>query len=55
MNKFIAVMMYVLWILTLIGILVVTFTSFQYPDLNIVVLLLTIFALANTYFSLKHK
>ncbi|HOD11969.1 MAG TPA: hypothetical protein PLO93_00980 [Candidatus Omnitrophota bacterium] len=55
MNKLIMIMMYALWTLTLIGILVVTFTSFQYPDLNIVVLLLAVFALINTYFSLKHK
>ncbi len=55
MDKLVAVMLYILWTLTLVGILVITFTSFQYLDLNIIVLLLAIFTLINTYFSLRKK
>ena len=55
MDKFVTVMLYFLWTLSLIGILVVVFTSFQYSDLNIIILIIIIFTLANTYFSLKQK
>jgi len=55
MDKFVTVMLYFLWTLTLIGILVVTFTSFQFFDLNIIVLIVIVFTLINTYFSLKQK
>jgi len=55
MDKFVTVMLYFLWTLTLIGILVITFTSFQYTDLNIIVLIVVIFTLINTYLSFKQK
>ncbi|MFA5059256.1 MAG: hypothetical protein WC676_01335 [Candidatus Omnitrophota bacterium] len=55
MNKFFSFVMYALWILSLIGILVITFTNFQYSDLNAIVIILFVFTLANTFFTLKQK
>lgn len=55
MDKFVMVMLYILWTLTLLGVLIITFTSFQYLDLNIIVLSLAIFTLINTYFSFRKK
>jgi len=54
-NKLITIMMYALWVLTLIGILVITFTSFRYTDLNIIVVILAVLTLANTYITVKTK
>ena len=47
--------MYIFWIASLIGILIVTFTNFQYLDLNVIVGVLFIFTLVNTYFIIKEK
>jgi hypothetical protein len=55
MEKFVALILYILWTLTLIGVLIITFTSFQYLDLNIIVIFLALFTLINTYFSLRQK
>ncbi len=55
MGKFVTIMLYFLWTLALVGILVVTFTSFQFMDINIIVLIVVIFTLLNTYFSFKQK
>ena len=55
MNVFLTVMMYVLWTAALIGLLGITFTNFQYPDLDVIVAVLWIFALINTFFTLKKE
>jgi hypothetical protein len=55
MNKFIAIFMYIMWTLSLIGILVVTFTNFQYVDLNVIVGVLLFFTLINTFFSVNRR
>jgi len=55
MGTLMTVIMYVLWSLSIIGILVITFANFQYPDLNTIVGVLFAFTLANTYLTLKSK
>ena len=55
MERFFTAVLYILWTLTLVGILMVTFTNFQYSDLNVAVVFLAVFTLINTYFSLKQK
>jgi len=55
MNKFIIFMMYALWVLTIAGLLVITFTSFRYTDLNIIVAVFAALTLINTYITVKTK
>ena len=55
MDKLFTIVMYTLWTITLIGILVITFTNFKYFDLNIIVAFLTVITFANTFFTLKKK
>ena len=53
MNKILTTIMYVLWTATLLGILIITFTNFQYLDLNVFVGVLFFFAVINSFFSLN--
>ena len=55
MNKFLTVVMYIFWIASLIGILVITFTGFQYMDLNMMVGILLLFTILNTFFTVYQK
>ena len=55
MNKIFTVIMYLLWSLSLIGILIITFTNFQYVDLNTIVLVLFAITLLNTFFEIKKR
>ena len=55
MGKLIVITMYALWAVSLIGILVVTFTNFQYSDVNLIVGVIFIFTLINTFFTIKEK
>ena len=55
MNKLILVMMYVLWAVSLIGILIITFQNFEYSDLNLIVGVIFVFTLINTFFTIKEK
>ena len=48
-------MMYILWVIALIGILVITFNGFQYADLNLIVGIFFFFTLINTFFAIKGK
>ena len=50
MNKFITVIMYVVWILAILFILAATLTGFQYFDLNILAIVLFSIALLNAAF-----
>lgn len=50
MNIFINIVMYVMWAVTLIAVLVATFTNFVYLDLNIIAIVLVVFTLINTFF-----
>jgi hypothetical protein len=53
MDKFFAFIMYVLWMATLVGLVIITFTNFQYIDLNVIVCVLTIFTGINTIITIK--
>lgn len=55
MEKLIVVVMYLLWVLTIIFILATTFTKFEYIDLNVIALVLFGFALLNTFFNLSRR
>ncbi len=54
-KSLITIGMYVLWVAALIGLMVIVFTSFQYIDLNILVLVLFVFAGLNTFLAVKTK
>ncbi len=49
-DKLLGIGMYFLWTLSLIGVLVITFTTFQYPDLNFIVSVFFFFTILNTFF-----
>lgn len=53
MDKFFTMVMYVLWMATLCGIVIITFTNFQYADLNTIVCLLFVFTVFNTVITVK--
>ena len=55
MRKLFTVILYILWTISLIGILVVTFTNFQYEDLNTLIGVILFFTLLNTFFYIKTK
>lgn len=50
MDKFFTIVMYMMWAVSLAGILVVTFSNFQYLDLNIIVGVFFLLTLVNTLF-----
>jgi len=52
MGGLITLIMYVLWVVTIIAILASTFTGFEYLDLNVIAVVLFVFALLNTYFTM---
>ena len=52
-HKIFTIIMYALWTCTLLGVLVVTFTNFQYVDLNVIVGTLFFFSVINSFFSLN--
>jgi len=49
-RKITILLLYVLWVLSLAGILVITFTNFKYEDLNTIVAILFFFTALNTFF-----
>lgn len=53
MDRFMIFVMYALWTLTLIGILIITFTRFQFIDLNVFVGILALVTIINSYFAIK--
>ena len=55
MNQLFTIIMYILWIISLIGLLVITFTNFQYLDLNVIVVILFALTLINSFFTLRRK
>ena len=54
MTLFITIMMYVLWIVSISGIVTLVFTGFQYMDLNIIVFVLVLFTVINSFLDV-HK
>ncbi len=55
MERLITAIMYILWCMSLIGLLVITFTSFRYEDLNLIVVILVLFTILNTFLVLKKR
>ena len=55
MNKFFLIVLYILWAVSLAGIFGTIFTNFQYSDLNLLVGIIFIFTLVNTFFRIKEK
>ena len=55
MSKLVTVIMYVLWAVSLIGLLMITFTNFQYPDLDALVIIVFFFTALNTAITVKKK
>ncbi len=55
MDKIFIVMMYFLWVVTLAAILIATFTSFQYSDLNFIAIAIALLTIINTFFFLRTK
>lgn len=51
MNRFLSIVMYLLWIVTIIAILSTTFTNFQYEDLNLLTGVLLFLAVINSIFA----
>ena len=49
------ILLYILWALSLAGLIAITLNRFQYPDLNIVVGILVFFAMFNTFLAAKKK
>lgn len=52
-GKLVIVMMYILWVLTIIAILATTFKRFEYEDLNAIAAVLFVFAVINSFFAVK--
>ncbi len=50
MGKIVSIVMYVLWIGTIITVLAATFTSFKFVDLNCLAGILLVVASINSYF-----
>lgn len=56
MERFLSIVMYVLWTATIVAILSATFTNFQYEDLNVLAGVLLFFAILNSIFvTIKKK
>ncbi len=56
MQRFLSIVMYVLWTVTIVAVLSATFTNFQYEDLNILAAVLLFFAILNSIFvAIKKK
>jgi len=55
MKILVTVMMYLLWVATIIAVLITTFTNFQYEDLNALSIALLVFSLVNTFFVVSKK
>jgi len=51
----ITIIMYLIWILTIVALLAATFTGYQYIDLNIIALGLLAAALLNSFFVVTRK
>ena len=51
MNTIINIVMYCMWALSIIAILAATFTNFAYLDLNVIAIVLLVFTLVNTFFT----
>ncbi|MEW5894730.1 MAG: hypothetical protein AB1650_03065 [Candidatus Omnitrophota bacterium] len=55
MEKLISLLMYPLWVISILVILAATFTNFQYEDLNILAIILFVSACLNSFFIISKK
>ena len=55
MNVIYTIIMYLLWTLSIGGILLITFTNFQFFDLNILVGVILAFTVLNSFMMIKRK
>jgi len=55
MGKLITVIMYLMWICTIVVGLIAVFTDFKYEDLNVMALVLVVFTILNTFFVTSKK
>jgi len=55
MNTLISLVMYLLWLVTVVIVIAATFTNFQNEDLNIFAVVLLIFSSLNSFFILTRK
>ncbi len=55
MERFLSIVMYVLWTATIVAILSATFTNFQYEDLNILAGIFLFFSILNSIFAVIRK
>ena len=55
MNTLLSLMMYGLWILTIVFVLATTFTDFKYEDLNLITAILLVVALINTFLFISRR
>jgi len=55
MEKLISLMMYLMWLITVVMVIAATFTNFQNEDLNIFAVVLLIFSSLNSFFILTRK
>lgn len=55
MRKFLIVVLYLLWIVTIGLVVTAILTDFKYEDINLLALLFTTFSLINSFFSVTKK
>ncbi len=55
MGRFMNIIMYLLWTLTIIMVLAATFTEFEYTDLNAIAVVLFLFSFLNSFLMITRK
>jgi len=55
MGRLVTVMMYVMWILTIVVGLIAVFTDFKYEDVNAMAIVLIVFTAVNVYFVMAKR
>jgi len=55
MKKFLIVVLYLLWIVTIGLVVAAILTDFKYEDINLLALLFVTFALINSFFTVTRK
>ena len=53
MNIILTIIMYCMWAVTILAVLAATFTNFAYLDLNIIAIVLLVFTIINSYFTVS--
>ncbi len=56
MGRFVRIIMYLMWMLTIVFVLSTTFTNFEYEDLNLLAVFFLLFSVVNSFFILsRHR